>query len=75
MASLHQLFSRLINESSFDQELEHRREKLSDQQVFDQLMPELALYAAMEEVMPRFDRVVADEAQDVLTPDTLEGLV
>ena len=74
VASLHQLFSRLINESSFDQELEQRCEKLSDQQVFEQLMPELALYAAMEEVMPRFDRLVVDEAQDVLTPDTLEVL-
>ena len=74
VASLHQLFFRLINESSFHQEMEHRRETLSDQQVFEQLMPELALYAAMEEVIPRFDRVVVDEAQDVLTPDTLDVL-
>ena len=74
VASLHQLFSVLIHESSFEQEFNNRREQLSDQQVFEELMPELALYAAMEEVLPRFDTVVVDEAQDVLTLDTMEVL-
>ena len=37
-------------------------------------MPELALYAALEGVIPRFDVLVMDEEQDVLNADTLEVL-
>lgn len=74
VVSLHQLFSKLINESSVAQEFEHRRAQLSDRQIFEELMPELALYAALEEVMPRFDVLIVDEAQDVITSDNLEVL-
>lgn len=74
VASLHQLFSRLINESSLAQEFEEQRVRMSDRQVFDELMPELAFYATTEEVIPRFDALVVDEAQDVLTSDALEVL-
>ena len=41
---------------------------MGQQELFDQLIPEYALFAAMEEVFPRFDLLVVDEAQDVLTP-------
>lgn len=74
VASLHQLFSRLISKSSLNEEFDERRAELPEREVFDVLMPELALYAAMEEVIQPFDILVIDEAQDVLTTDTLEVL-
>ncbi len=74
VASLHRLFTNMIKKSSVASELEERRSSATNEEIFGNLMPELALYAALEEVIPRFDVLVIDDAQDVLNVNTIEVL-
>ena len=74
VCTLHGLFTKMIGRSAIVEELDERKQEVGKQKLFDQLTPEYALFAAMEEVIPRFDVLVVDEAQDVLTPNTVEVL-
>ena len=74
VCTLHGLFTKMIGRSSIVDEFNERKQDMGQQELFDQLIPEYALFAAMEEVFPRFDLLVVDEAQDVLTPSAIEVL-
>ena len=74
VVSLHQLFAFLINRSSRNHEFEERKEGLPHVEIFERLMPEFAFFATMEDVVRRFDVLVVDEAQDVLTSEAMDVL-
>ena len=70
--SLYGLFTDAISQSSLAGEFDERRKAAEHNEIFRVLIPEFAYYAALEEVIARFDYLIVDEAQDVLTNDTLE---
>ena len=74
VCTLHGLFIKMIERSSVVDEFNERKQEMGEQKVFDHLIPEYALFAAMEEVFPQFDFLVVDEAQDVLTPSVVAAL-
>jgi len=47
---------------------------LTDDEVFGRVLPEFAALAAMESTSSRYDTLVLDEAQDILSTDMLETL-
>ena len=74
VSSLYSFFMSIINKSSIVKEFEDRQKTMNDKEVFGDLIPEFAHYAALEDIIPPFDFLVIDEAQDVLTMSTLEVL-
>ena len=71
--NLHRHFFEALEGSPFAAELEQKI-KRNEEGVFDRLLPERAALVASERPDARFDALVIDEAQDILTTPNLDAL-
>ncbi len=67
VSTVHAHYRTLILRSSLSDEFRMASEGVAEEDLFQNLFPEYAALAAMEQVMPPADSLVVDEAQDVLT--------
>ena len=65
--TLHSNFHHLITHSSLADEFNEERNTVTEQTLFDTIYPEYALHASLETSVPPFDKIIVDEAQDILS--------
>ncbi|HIO56647.1 MAG TPA: DUF2075 domain-containing protein, partial [Candidatus Marinimicrobia bacterium] len=65
--TLHSNFHDLIAHSSLVDEFNEERNTVTEQTLFDTIYPEYALHASLETSDLPFDKIILDEAQDILS--------
>lgn len=72
--TLHSLCHRLIDSSSLREEFIAESERCTEQHIYDVMYPEYAALAVCEDCHEKYDVLVVDESQDILTGVVLEVL-
>lgn len=72
--SIYGLLNDLIGESKHAQEFSEIREACSSSELYEQHFPEFAMRVLLESEPERFETLVIDEAQDMMTSDLMDVL-
>lgn len=74
VCSLYSYLHQLVEESPFRSDYESACAGISKNEIYGKVLPEYAQLAAMDDEGPRFDQLIVDEAQDVMSAPVLDVL-